>query len=50
MFSFPLQFFVTDYYDFELWEIYQIIFDAHYGKFMGMNHGGRREVFLEREK
>ena len=44
--NFPLQIFVTDQHAFELWEVYQMIFDAHYGKFVGMNHSGRREEFL----
>ena len=44
--SYPLQFFITDLYAHELWEIYQMIFDAHYGRIEGMNHGGTREQFL----
>ena len=44
--NFPLQYFTTDYYFLELHEIYQMIFDARYGRFVGMNHSGRREEFL----
>ena len=44
--SAPLQFFITDRYAFELWEIYQMIFEQHYGRIEGTNHGGTREPFL----
>ena len=46
--SHPLHFFVTDLYAYELWEIYAMIFDAQYGKFVGMNHSGTREQFFGR--
>lgn len=44
--NFPLQYFVTDQYELELHKIYQMIFDAHYGRIVGMNHYGTREQFL----
>jgi len=46
--NFPLQFSVTDLYAYELWEIYQMIFEQRYGKFEGMNHSGTREEFFGR--
>lgn len=42
----PLQYFITDRYAFELWQIYQMIFEQRYGRIEGMNHGGTREQFL----
>ena len=44
--NFPLQIFITDQHAYSLHQIYQMIFDARYGKFVGMNHSGRREEFL----
>ena len=42
----PLQFFITDTHAWELWQIYQMIFEQRYGRIEGMNHGGTREQFL----
>jgi len=46
--NFPVQFCITDTHAYELWEIYQMIFEARYGRIEGVNHCGRREEFLEK--
>ena len=44
--GYPLQYFTNDLYAFEMWQIYEMIFNAHYGRIEGMNHSGTREQFL----
>ena len=44
--NFPLQYSTNDIYAFEMWQIYQMIFEQRYGRIVGMNHSGTREQFL----
>ena len=44
--SFPLQYSANDLYAFEMWQIYQMIFEQRYGRIEGMHHSGTREQFL----